>query len=126
MKRVAVRGHSRTLTLAESKRSLRAAYATEVEAQHREALAHEGMKQGVDHLVVHGAAVLRMGMQHERDGRVGALAVLVASFKSAFRPVEDHVRHRLFFLSFGNQPAQGRSEEHTSELQSLMRISSAV
>src|SRR3546814_14495473 len=68
------------------------------------------MKQGVDHLVVHGAAVLRMGMQHERDGRVGALAVLVASFKSAFRPVEDHVRHRLFFLSFGNQPAQGGQE----------------
>src|SRR3546814_2899722 len=51
-----------------------------------------------------------MGMQHERDGRVGALAVLVASFKSAFRPVEDHVRHRLFFLSFGNQPAQGGQE----------------
>src|SRR3546814_2041550 len=132
------------------------------------------MEQGVDHLVVHGPAVLGVGVQHERDGRVGALAVLVASFKTAFGPVEDHVRHRLSvpisswictrspgrpratavcrpwarsgpgpgnprFLGRIRPPKRApaayltnllrliiRSEEHTSELQSLMRISYAV
>src|SRR3546814_4797402 len=36
------------------------------------------------------------------------------------------VKHILLALAGGRQPERGRSEEHTSELQSLMRISYAV
>src|SRR5690606_40468980 len=60
-------GRIRQLPFAPIERALRAADAAKVEAQHREPLAHKGMKQGVDHLVVHGAAVLGVRVQDRKS-----------------------------------------------------------
>src|SRR3546814_1881773 len=50
-----------------------------------------------------------------------------ASVRRGFRPRADRVRHRRYRAhGASNFRAGGRSEEHTSELQSLMRISYAV
>ncbi len=45
------------------------------------------------HLVVHRAAMLRAGVQHERDRAVRFLPRVVTSFQSSFRPVENDFRH---------------------------------
>ena len=55
----------------------------EVEAYDRERLPAEGVIERVDDLVVHGAAVLRVRMQHQRDGRARVLGLLVARLQAA-------------------------------------------
>src|SRR5581483_4672786 len=81
------------LALAAVEGALAAADAAEIEAQRREALTHESVKEGVDHLVVHGAAMLRVGMQQQRDRRVRVLAVMIAALDPPGRPVDDDLRH---------------------------------
>src|SRR3546814_8072639 len=69
-------------------------------------------------------AVIKVGSSLLTDGRgnlgtrnASALASLIAGFRSQGREV---------LLVSSGAVAAGRSEEHTSELQSLMRISYAV
>src|SRR3546814_5515777 len=79
-------------------------------------------------------AWLSVGLQViESPGR--ATGVVVAKIGSADAPAAERLVggqrgcHRLFVdcrRHFGRQHVDGRSEEHTSELQSLMRISYAV
>src|SRR5690606_36552722 len=59
------------------------------------ALAGEGVIGGVDDLVVHRAAMLRMRMQHQRDRRVGQGPVLVAAFEAPLGAVHDYIWHGL-------------------------------
>src|SRR3546814_9109862 len=48
------------------------------------------------------------------------------SHKDALPPVRAELVEALFFFTVGRKNGPSRSEEHTSELQSLMRISYAV
>lgn len=81
------------LALAVIEHALGAADAAEIETQNRKTAAGEDMEQGENHLVVHGATALRMRVEHQRNGGVRRLAVMVPPLKAAIRPVEDDVRH---------------------------------
>ena len=74
--------------------ALAAADAPEVEAQDREVQVREAAEQGVDHLVVHRAAVQRMGMQHDGDGRGRGPARPVAGLEAARGAVDRDFGHR--------------------------------
>src|SRR5690606_357473 len=87
------RGGVAQLALAAIEAALRPADAAEIEAQDGESLSREGVIDSVDDPVVHGTAMLRMRMQHERDGSIGPAPVLVATFQSAFRAVNDDFGH---------------------------------
>src|SRR3546814_8302783 len=89
--------------------------------------------------VVDCLADLRLGVHHERavaDDRLidrlagqdqyGRVAVGVQVDVTALAAEHQHFRFAGFLLAFDGQMAAERSEEHTSELQSLMRISYAV
>lgn len=89
------RGGVRELALAVVEHALRAADATEIESQSREAALHETLVKRIDDLVAHGAAVLRMRVQQQRHRRVGDLGVMIAAFEAAFGSVEDDFRHEL-------------------------------
>ena len=65
----------------------------EIEPEGRESPAAERVKQGVDHLVVHRSAVLRVGMQEQRDGGVGLLAVNIPAFDPSGRSIDHYFRH---------------------------------
>jgi hypothetical protein len=73
--------------------ALAAADAARVETQHGETALGEHVEEIVDDLVVHRPAELRVGMQHDRDGRVGLFARLVPAFETPFGAVEDHFWH---------------------------------
>ncbi len=87
------RGGVRQLALAAREAALAAADAAEIEAQGREAALGEGAEQGIDDLVVHRPAMLRMRMQQQGDRRVGLLGMLIAALEPAFRTVDDDLRH---------------------------------
>src|SRR3546814_1262869 len=70
------------------------------------------------HLLHRDAGVFLAEMEHHRAGRR-----LVAAFMDVAAVVADGGRQ---IVPAGGQPGDRRSEEHTSELQSLMRISYAV
>src|SRR3546814_3996602 len=72
-----------------------------------------------------------VGAEEERLGRglVGRFALVVEHLGVAAEgrgEVEAHLAEHALALGRGQQQVVGRSEEHTSELQSLMRISYAV
>src|SRR3546814_3886829 len=63
-------------------------------------------------------------LRHPGPGKCRLYILLIYSHKGAFlAPNENRVRHAMTHCLL---KASGRSEEHTSELQSLMRISYAV
>src|SRR3546814_1392985 len=67
------------------------------------------------------------GCTPERQSRPGAVAQrgIFLAF-GAFAPCRQRRLTAAFYQLVGDRAGQGRSEEHTSELQSLMRISYAV
>src|SRR5262249_53272122 len=74
--------------------ALAAADAPGVEAQHGKATIHEHVEQRENHLVVHRPAVLRVGMEDQRDRRMLLLALMIAALKATFWAGKHHVRHR--------------------------------
>ena len=87
------RGGVGQFALAAVEAALAASHSAEVEAQGRKAAAHEALIQGVDDLVVHRAAVLRMRVQHQRHRRRRRALVMVARLDTPLGAVDDHVRH---------------------------------
>ena len=75
--------------------ALAAADAAEVEPQHGEAEAVEGVVQVVDDAVVHRAAELRVRMQHDGDGGVAVPLRMVAAFEPALGAGEDDFGHEV-------------------------------
>src|SRR3546814_1813655 len=72
-----------------------------------------------------GVAVGLLGRQHDLPARAGRH--LRQRFAQAHqRDLAELHAHRAGLLAFGRAEGIDRSEEHTSELQSLMRISYAV
>lgn len=67
--------------------------AAEVEAEYREAHAHEGFEQAVGHLVVHGTAVQRVRVQDDGNRGFRVLLGEVLAFEAAGRALEIHVGH---------------------------------
>ena len=55
------------------------------------------MKQVVDDLVVHGAPVLWVGVQDQRNRRAILGVVVIATFKTTFRAVNDNIRHNISY-----------------------------
>ena len=90
------RGGVAQLALAVVEHALRAADAAEVEAQHREPAPHEHVEQGVDDLVVHRPAMLRVRMQDHGERCRRPLAVDVPPFQPTVGAVEDDFRHYTF------------------------------
>src|SRR3546814_1323178 len=93
----------------------------------------------VDQLVVRvDAGLVRLLVEHQLDGVVGAgdvvllqvqhllVGLLTAGRAREHADVDDLVHRLLGLLALARGDQLGRSEEHTSELQSLMRISYAV
>ena len=78
--------------------ALAAANAAEVEPEHRKAARGEGMVESIDDLIVHGAAELRMWVQHEGNGTVTRAVVMIARFQTAGRAVDDQFGHALIDL----------------------------
>ena len=66
---------------------------TEIEPKHGKAHVVKGVVQVIHDLVVHGAAELRVWMQHDRDGRVFFLLRVVAAFEPAFGAGKDYLGH---------------------------------
>ena len=87
------RGGVAQLALAVVEALLRAADAAEVEAQHREAAAHEDVEDVEHDLVVHRAAVQRVRMEDQGQRRIGPARMVVAPFQATVGAVEDHLRH---------------------------------
>ena len=71
----------------------RAANTTEVETQHRKARTREARIHAIDDLVIHGAAVERVRVQHHRDGGLLIRIMVVAAFDTALRALENNLRH---------------------------------
>jgi hypothetical protein len=74
-------------------RSLAAADAAKIEAQHRKSAMREGVVALVDDLVVHGAVKLRMRMQYHRDRRILLLRWVITAFEAACGAGENDFRH---------------------------------
>src|SRR5262249_24907104 len=89
------RGRIGKLALATIEIALAAPDAAEIEAQGREAAMHEGVVEGVDHLVIHRAAMLRMGMQQQRDRRIGLACRVITAFEAPDGAVDNHLGHAL-------------------------------
>src|SRR6185437_2875492 len=68
-------------------------HAAEIEAQHREPAPLKRVIQVIYHLIIHGAAELRMGMEDERYGGVWAALVVVAGLDSAGGAADIDFRH---------------------------------
>jgi len=75
--------------------ALAAAHPAEVEAQHREAKLVERIMQVIHDAVVHGAAELRMRMQHDGNRGVSVFLGVVSAFQTALGAGENHFGHRL-------------------------------
>ena len=73
--------------------ALAAAHAAEIEAHRGAAQPVEHVEQVIDQRIVHGAAELGMGVQHQRHGRAGVLLPLVARLDAARRAGKNDVRH---------------------------------
>src|SRR3546814_4263998 len=81
---------------------------------------------GVVHQHVEAAIAIEGGTHHGRDIAAPGDVGLQADRRAASAvDLGGHCRCRLA-VDVGEHPAAARSEEHTSELQSLMRISYAV
>ena len=87
------RGRVGEFTRTVVEQALAAPDATEIEPQHCEFAAHEGVIEVIDDLVVHGAAKLRMGMQNDGDrpGLVGL--VVIAGLDAPVLTVDVDFRH---------------------------------
>src|SRR3546814_9675789 len=72
------------------------------------------------------AAVARHRARLQIDGRILGVERVAAGGPHRDRPVERHLFRVHVVPAAGRGGLRGRSEEHTSELQSLMRISYAV
>src|SRR3546814_6494346 len=77
--------------------------------------------QGADGAVVTGVAGGSVG-----EPLAGAYGVLTLNGDGSYSYVLDNASQRVQGLAAGEVLTESRSEEHTSELQSLMRISYAV
>jgi len=77
--------------------------AAEIEPKRRESAPHEGMVHGINHLVVHGAAMLRLRMQEERDRRIGLFPVMIPAFKPSIRSIENDFWHGIALNSSVNR-----------------------
>src|SRR3546814_3716133 len=80
------------------------------------------------HLHVHhaGVAILRLGGPCVSIARRRRFCAVAASVNSSLAPLSPRSRKRVTFRMRLRWAKSIRSEEHTSELQSLMRISYAV
>ena len=87
------RGGVGKLALAVVERALAAADAAEIEAQHGKIPVREGVIELVDDRMVHGAAELRMGMQHDGDRGVLDPRGMVTAFYPAGGTGEDDLGH---------------------------------
>src|SRR3546814_2626934 len=77
-------------------------------------------------LAIHARDIEHFGVL--RDVRMfgAGIDAQVTHLLAPQRPARDHALDRLFEHALGEAAFEHRSEEHTSELQSLMRISYAV
>src|SRR5262249_45526691 len=90
------RGCVRQFALAMVERALAAADPAEIEAQHRKVPVHEGIVDLVDDLMVHRAAELRMGMEHDADRGVLLSGRMIATLDAPGRAGKDDLGHELF------------------------------
>src|SRR5690606_40871779 len=67
--------------------------AAEIEPQGRETAPREGLIDLEHDAVVHGPALLRVRMKHQRDRGVRAPRVIIAPFQPAIGTVEDDFGH---------------------------------
>src|SRR5262249_48870986 len=81
------------LALAVIERALAASDTAKIEAQHGKIPMSERVVELIDNRVVHGAAELRMGMQHNRDRGVLDLGRMVTAFYPAGGAGEDDLGH---------------------------------
>jgi hypothetical protein len=56
-------------------------------------MAHKALVQGVDDLVVHRAAVLRMRMEDDRHRGRGRAGMMIARLDPPLRAIDDYVGH---------------------------------
>src|SRR3546814_5044994 len=84
-------------------------------------LRHHGARERVELTVVAGVIGNRLGVGLEE-----VLGVRVLADARALSTLDQHLHGAVRQLQELQHGADGRSEEHTSELQSLMRISYAV
>ena len=88
------RGGVAELALAIVELSLRSTDAAKIETQGGKSTLDEGLVQGIRDAVVHGAAVLRVGMQQQGDRRTG-FRMMITAFEAAVGTVEYHFRHNV-------------------------------
>ena len=78
---------------------------SKVESHHRKAQALECLVHSVSDPVVHGPAMHRVWMQHQRQRRTLLLTMVVTTFEPTVRAGEHHLRHGIpFFLAGLAQP----------------------
>ena len=91
-------GCVRQLALAVVERSLAAPDTPEVEPQHRKVPVHESIVHLVDDLMVHRAAELRMGMQHDADRGILLAGRVIPALDAPGRAGEDDLGHEFLDL----------------------------
>src|SRR3546814_1069765 len=100
-------------------------YTTLFRSQQRVAGSGELRGDAGEQRVVRVAGQARVALE-DRQVRLGQRHLQVVEHGAEERPVARHLRENFAAVGLDAVPQRVRSEEHTSELQSLMRISYAV
>ena len=87
------RGGVAELSRAVVEHALRTADAAEIKPERGKPPPGENLIQFVDDLVVHGAAVLRMRMQQQRQRRIDPIGGVITAFQAAFGAIENDFGH---------------------------------